>query len=89
MSKSLGNFFTVRDICSKYDPQVFRFFMLSAQYRTPLNFSEELISDAAKGLERIVNGAEKLKDIIAKDNKKPLSEEEKRSTRGRGSKVYR
>lgn len=76
MSKSLGNFFTVRDICSKYDPQVFRFFMLTAQYRTPLNFSEELISDAAKGLERIVNGAEKLKGIIDKDNKKPMTDEE-------------
>ena len=43
MSKSLGNFFTVRDICAQYDPQVLRFFMLSAQYRTPLNFSRELI----------------------------------------------
>ncbi|MBO4592254.1 MAG: cysteine--tRNA ligase [Eubacterium sp.] len=78
MSKSLGNFFTVRDICAQYDPQVLRFFMLSAQYRTPLNFSRDLIEDSAKGLERILNGAEKLTDIIAKDNKKPLSDEEKK-----------
>ena len=77
MSKSLGNFFTVRDICQQCDPQVFRFFMLSAQYRTPLNFSKELVEDAAKGLERIVNGAEKLTDIIAKENGLPLSDKEK------------
>ncbi len=77
MSKSLGNFFTVRDICKQYDPQVIRFFMLSAQYRTPLNFSKELVEDAAKGLDRILNGAEKLAGIIAKDNRKPVSDKEK------------
>ena len=77
MAKSLGNFFTVRDICQQYDPQVIRFFMLSAQYRTPLNFSKELIEDASRGLERIINGAEKLKGIA--ENKKGilLSEDEK------------
>lgn len=78
MSKSLGNFFTVRDICNKYDPQVIRFFMLSAQYRTPLNFSEELVQDAAKGLDRILNGAEKLAGIAGKNNGKPLSPEEEK-----------
>ncbi len=77
MSKSLGNFFTVRDICKQYDPQVIRFFMLSAQYRTPLNFSKDLVEDAAKGLDRILNGAEKLAGIIAKDNRKPVSDKEK------------
>jgi cysteinyl-tRNA synthetase len=77
MSKSLGNFFTVRDICAKYDPQIVRFFMLSAQYRTPLNFSKELIEDSAKGLERILNGTEKLKGIIDKANGKAVSEAEK------------
>lgn len=64
MSKSLGNFFTVRDICAKYDPQVVRFFMLSAQYRSPLNFSEELVIAAKNGLERILTCAEKLRDVI-------------------------
>ena len=64
MSKSLGNFFTVRDICAKYDPQVIRFFMLSAQYRSPLNFSEELVIAAKNGLERILTCAEKLRDVI-------------------------
>ncbi|HBE09301.1 MAG TPA: cysteine--tRNA ligase, partial [Lachnospiraceae bacterium] len=65
MSKSLGNFFTVREICEKYDPQVVRFFMLSAQYRSPLNFSEDLIIAAKNGLERILTSAEKLRDVIA------------------------
>ena len=46
MSKSLGNFFTVREISEKYDLQILRFFMLSAHYRIPLNFSEELIQSA-------------------------------------------
>ncbi len=78
MAKSLGNFFTVRDICKKYDPQVVRFFMLSAQYRTPLNFSEDLVQDAEKGLERILNGAEKLKGIADKNNGKKTSAEEQK-----------
>lgn len=55
MSKSLGNFFTVREIGGKYDLQVLRFFMLSAHYRSPLNFSHELMESSKNGLERIVN----------------------------------
>ncbi|MCR4611241.1 MAG: cysteine--tRNA ligase [Lachnospiraceae bacterium] len=55
MSKSAGNFFTVRDISEKYDLQVLRFFMLSAHYRNPLNFSAELMESAKAGLERILN----------------------------------
>ena len=54
MSKSLGNFFTVRDISEKYDLQVLRFFMLSAHYRSPLNFSDDLMESAKNGLERII-----------------------------------
>ncbi|MCM1040473.1 MAG: cysteine--tRNA ligase [Ruminococcus sp.] len=54
MSKSAGNFFTVRDISEKYDLQILRFFMLSAHYRSPLNFSAELMEAAANGYERIV-----------------------------------
>ncbi len=61
MSKSLGNFFTVRDIAEQYDLQVLRFFMLSAHYRSPLNFSQELMEAAGNGLERIVTCAENLK----------------------------
>ena len=61
MSKSLGNFFTVRDIAEKYDLQVLRFFMLSAHYRSPLNFSDVLMESAKNGLERIVTAGEKLR----------------------------
>lgn len=61
MSKSLGNFFTVREIGEKYDLQVLRFFMLSAHYRSPLNFSAELMDAAGTGLERIITAADNLK----------------------------
>ena len=60
MSKSLGNFFTVRDISKRYDLQVLRFFMLSAHYRSPLNFSAELMEASKNGLERIITGIENL-----------------------------
>ena len=63
MSKSLGNFFTVRDISEKYDLQVLRFFMLSAHYRSPLNFSADLMEAAKSGLERIVTAAENLQRL--------------------------
>ncbi len=60
MSKSLGNFFTVRDISEKYELQVLRFFMLSAHYRSQLNFSEELMEAAKNGLDRILTCAKNL-----------------------------
>ena len=71
MSKSLGNFFTVREISEKYDLQVLRFFMLSAHYRSPLNFSEELMEASKNSLERIVTAAENLKHLMgtAEDTK--------------------
>ena len=63
MSKSAGNFFTVREIGEKYDLQVLRFFMLSAHYRSPLNFSADLMEAAKNGLERIITAAENLKRL--------------------------
>jgi cysteinyl-tRNA synthetase len=66
MSKSLGNFFTVREIEEKYDLQVLRFFMLSAHYRSPLNFSADLMEASKNGLERILTCADKLKELEAK-----------------------
>ena len=60
MSKSEGNFFTVRDITSQYDPMVLRLFILSAQYRTPLNFSKELMEQSKAAYERILNCTDKL-----------------------------
>ena len=64
MSKSAGNFFTVRDISEKYDLQVLRFFMLSAHYRSPLNFSADLMEAAKNGLDRIKTCNDKLSDMI-------------------------
>ncbi len=55
MSKSLGNFFTVRDVAKEFDYEVIRFFMLSAHYRSPINFSKDLMDSAKSGLERIKN----------------------------------
>ena len=82
MSKSLGNFFTVREISEKYDLQVLRFFMLSAHYRSPLNFSADLMESARSGLNRIVTAAENLKFLIgsAGSAAMPAEEQEKFAT---------
>lgn len=76
MSKSLGNFFTIRDIAEKYDLQVLRFFMLSAHYRSPLNFSAELMEASKNGLERILTCMDKLKELEAKAEGGQLTAEE-------------
>lgn len=52
MSKSLGNFFTIRDVLAKYHPEVVRFFLISSHYRSPINYSEESLIEARSGLER-------------------------------------
>ena len=77
MSKSLGNFFTVREISEKYDLQVLRFFMLSAHYRSPLNFSAELMEAAKSGLERILTAAENLRFLSGNAGDGAMTEEEK------------
>ena len=76
MSKSLGNFFTVRDISEKYDLQVLRFFMLSAHYRSPLNFSAELMEAAKNGLERIVTCVSNLNFLLESAGAQEMSSEE-------------
>ena len=76
MSKSLGNFFTVREIGEKYDLQVLRFFMLSAHYRSPLNFSAELMEAAKSGLERIHNAADNLLFLAQHAADDKMSDEE-------------
>ena len=76
MSKSLGNFFTVREIGEKYDLQVLRFFMLSAHYRSPINFSAELMEASKNGLERIITCAERLKELLGKVSGDALTEAE-------------
>lgn len=77
MSKSAGNFFTVRDIVAKYDPQVVRFFMLSAHYRSPLNFSDELMEAAKNGLDRICTAADNLNFLLEKAQAGQMTLEEK------------
>ncbi len=76
MSKSLGNFFTVRDILAQYDPQVLRYFMLSVHYRSPLNFSRDIMAGAKNAYERIVNCAGNLNFLLEKASGE-MSEEEK------------
>jgi cysteinyl-tRNA synthetase len=78
MSKSLGNFFTVRDISEQYDLQVLRFFMLSAHYRSPLNFSRDLMEASKSGLERIVTAVSRLKDILGTAAGDALTEQEQK-----------
>lgn len=77
MSKSLGNFFTVRDIAEKYDLQVLRFFMLSAHYRSQLNFSADLMEAAKNSLERILNAAERMQGLLANAHTEAMTEAEK------------
>ena len=78
MSKSLGNFFTVRDISKEYDLQVLRFFMLSAHYRNPINFSHDLMESAKNGLDRIITAVSNLTELenIAKDGELTSKEKE-------------
>lgn len=78
MSKSLGNFFTVRDISEKYDLQVLRFFMLSAHYRSPLNFSAELMEAAQNGYDRIVTSVGNLNYLLENASSDTMGEEERK-----------
>ena len=75
MSKSLGNFFTVREISEKYDLQVLRFFMLSAHYRSPLNFSADLMAASKNGLDRILTAVDRLAELSGTEL--PMTEGEK------------
>ena len=76
MSKSLGNFFTVREISEKYDLQILRFFMLNAHYRSPLNFSAELMEASKNALERIQTAVDNLRYIAEHASACELTEEE-------------
>lgn len=79
MSKSAGNFFTVRDISEKYDLQVLRFFMLSAHYRSPLNFSADLMQAAQNGYDRIVTAVDNLNFLLKNAKDREEDEAEKRA----------
>ena len=77
MSKSLGNFFTVRDIAEKYDLNVLRFFMLTAQYRSPLNFSADLMEAAKSSLARICTAVEHIDFLMKNASAEAMTDEEK------------
>ncbi len=79
MSKSEGNFFTAREVCQQYDPQVVRFFMLNSHYRSPLNFSKELVESAKNSLTRILTAEGQLDYLLSGSSLKDgdIAEEEK------------
>jgi cysteinyl-tRNA synthetase len=77
MSKSKGNFFTVRDIVKQFPYEVVRFFILSAHYRSPINFSQELLEASAKGLERIQTGVSNLEYLLTVTKVTELTDDEK------------
>jgi cysteinyl-tRNA synthetase len=77
MSKSKGNFFTVREIGEKYPLQVIRFFMLSSHYRGPINFSEELVMSAKTSLDRILNAVSNLDYLYENASVENITDEEK------------
>ena len=77
MSKSEGNFFTVRDIVKEFDYPVIRFFMLSAHYRSPINFSKDLVTQAKVGLERILNTIDNVNYILSNQTEEKMSDTER------------
>ena len=74
MSKSLGNFFTVRDILKEYDGEIIRFFMLSAHYRSPINFADTLMAQAKSAVERVYTCIENLEFLKEKAEDIPCDE---------------
>ncbi len=76
MSKSLGNFFTVKEIAEEFDLETLRFFLLSAHYRSPINFTREIMQQMESGLERLYNGKKNLEYLLDKAEDRELNEEE-------------
>ncbi|MDI1292401.1 MAG: cysteine--tRNA ligase [Methylobacter sp.] len=64
MSKSLGNFFTVREVLQRYRPEAIRFFILSSHYRSPLNYSDEQLNDAEAALTRLYRALNEVKSVF-------------------------
>ncbi|WP_339488274.1 cysteine--tRNA ligase [Pseudomonas sp. EL_65y_Pfl2_R95] len=65
MSKSLGNFFTIREVLEKYHPEVVRYFLVSSQYRSPINYSEDSLKEAKGALERFYHALKGLPEVVA------------------------
>ena len=76
MSKSLGNFLLVKDIREEFDLEVLRFFLLSAHYRTPINFTRDIMKQMENALERLYNGKKNLEYLLDKSVDRPLNHEE-------------
>jgi cysteinyl-tRNA synthetase len=70
MSKSLGNFFTIREVLERYDSEVLRFFLISAHYRSPLDFSDQNLNEAESGMERIYSALAGIDEVLAKGDGK-------------------
>ncbi|MBI5846984.1 MAG: cysteine--tRNA ligase [Nitrospirae bacterium] len=70
MSKSLGNFFTIKEILSKFDAEPIRFFLLSTHYRSPIEFSDEQLKEAEVSIDRYYTTALRVRDFLAQDNAK-------------------
>lgn len=67
MSKSLGNFITINELLQEYSPEVFRFFVLSTHYRSPIDFSREILHQSQKGLQRIYKLIETINELLDED----------------------
>lgn len=76
MSKSKGNFFTVREISEEFDLEILRFFLLTTQYRSPINFSREVMEQTKNSSERLYNAKYKLEDAIEKTSVEKMTKEE-------------
>lgn len=76
MSKSLGNFFTLREVSEKYDLEIIRFFLLSAHYRMPLNFSDEIINQQEAGLKRLYTGRDYINSLLDICEERDLSQDD-------------
>jgi cysteinyl-tRNA synthetase len=77
MSKSLGNFFTVKEIAEEFDLEILRFFLLSAHYRSPMNFTREIMNQMENALERLYNGKKNLEYLLENAEDRELDKEEK------------
>ncbi|GBF35724.1 cysteinyl-tRNA synthetase [Desulfocucumis palustris] len=89
MSKSLGNFFLVREILDKFPPEIVRFFLLSTHYRSPLDFDDEKLSAAGRGLERVKNCLRALEEAVKTNPRPGVSNEDKALIDGLSEKVSR
>jgi cysteinyl-tRNA synthetase len=79
MSKSLGNFFTIKDILGKFDAEVVRFFLLSTHYRSPIEFSDEQLREAEASIDRYYATASRIRDFLGQDHAKEKASPDERS----------